>query len=293
MSLKRGDCVGSSKSTRKSIRSNFNVSVRRLNLDTEICTPKTHNNISVKSSSPAANKLLISKSATRKNESTDSHLKPQKEAKLNKAHFPAKPQTTGKVSSANKNPIPEKIQQKSNSKPLEDFATRCRAKASQKGQIILLADNQGHGIVESILRNNDKLIIKDYSVIGFKKPDATTSEVLAYCKTLSKSVSKNDNIVIMTGSNDSNPHTLLSELKAALNLLKLSNVFVVNVVHNEFIKESKLNNKIKVLTGGFDNCVFIETSDKLCVTQQIIQHINIIMYQNIIATTNAIYGTYY
>lgn len=270
MSLKRGDCIGSS---RKSFRSN--VSVRRLNLDTEICTPKSHNNISVKSSSPVVNKILVSKPSTSKKESNDSHVKPQKVVKS---------QVTQKVSSVNKKSKPEMIHKNFNSKPREDFATRCRVKASKKGQIILLADNQGHGIVESILQNNNKLIIKDYSVIGFKKTDATTSEVLAYCNTLSKSVSKDDNIVIMTGSNDSNPHTLLSELKAALNLLKSSNVFVVNVLHNEFIKERKLNNKLKLLTSSFDNCVFIETSDKLCVAQQIIQHINTVQYKNTFLT---------
>lgn len=89
----------------------------------------------------------------------------------------------------------------------------------------------------------------------------------------------------MTGRNDSSPYKMLSELNTALELLKGCKLFVVNVFYNIFHKTSHLNNRIKLLTKNFDNCVFIKSDrDLLSITRTVIHHVNTVQYDHTFLT---------
>ena len=67
-------------------------------------------------------------------------------------------------------------------------------------------------------------MLRDYQISSIRKPGATTMNVLSYCHTLSKNLTNNDNIIILSGSNDLNPMKFLIEMSAALKELKNCNV---------------------------------------------------------------------
>lgn len=66
----------------------------------------------------------------------------------------------------------------------------------KRGNILLLSDDQGKGVVQELLKNKSKFIINNYAISGLRKPDATTEEVLSCCHNLSKGLTKNDNTYI-------------------------------------------------------------------------------------------------
>lgn len=148
----------------------------------------------------------------------------------------------------------------------------------ETGNIILLSDNQGEGIVDLLIRNKSKLILKDYKISGIRKPDAPTEEVLSSCNLLAKELTANDSVVIMTGSNDSNPFKFLMEMSLALKALNKCHVYVVNVLYNAFLNEGKLNYNLKLLAQNFNNFSFIEAKNNFSIVKQIIHKINIDQY---------------
>lgn len=99
---------------------------------------------------------------------------------------------------------------------------------------------------------------------------------------MAKFLTSKDNVIILTGSNDSNPFELMSEVSIALFFLKECNVFIVNVLHNDSLNDSlnerKLNKQLKLLTRNYNNCTFIETHGGQDITKQIIYNINCFQY---------------
>ncbi|XP_050560217.1 uncharacterized protein LOC126912395 [Spodoptera frugiperda] len=155
----------------------------------------------------------------------------------------------------------------------------------ESGKILIFSDDQGQGTVQKLLKNKHKLISDNYKVQSMTKPNAKTNHVLADCKHYTNLLSKKDHVIIMTGSNDSNPVEFLSEISIALHFLNNCNVYVVNVLHNNYLNERKLNDQLKLITRNYNNCTFVETKPHN-VLQQILYHINVKLYYEIFLSYN-------
>lgn len=164
--------------------------------------------------------------------------------------------------------------------------TTCETAKQECGSLILLSDNQGEGIVELLLRNKSKLILKDYKISGIRKPGAPSEEVLSSCTSLSKELTARDSVVIMTGCNDSNPFKFLMEMSLALKALNKCNVYVVNVLYNAFLNEGKLNYNLKLLAQNYKNFSLIEAQNKFNIVNQIIHKVNVDQYNRSFLTFN-------
>ncbi|CAB3236663.1 unnamed protein product [Arctia plantaginis] len=87
----------------------------------------------------------------------------------------------------------------------ENIGSHSKTSTLKYGQIILLSDNQGAGIAQKLIRYQHKLILNKYKIFSITKPFATTENVLSSCNVLSQKLTKRDSVIIMSGSNDSNP----------------------------------------------------------------------------------------
>lgn len=150
------------------------------------------------------------------------------------------------------------------------------------GNILVLSDDQGKGIVQGLLKKEDEnyFILQKYAITGFRKPGATTEEVLLCCNKLTENFTKNDSVVIMTGQNDSNPIKFMAEMSAAVKILKDCNIIIVSVKSNAFLNESKLNYQLKVLAQNYKNCTFIEANSYNNIIKQLAHNINVVQYYN-------------
>lgn len=149
------------------------------------------------------------------------------------------------------------------------------------GKILLLSDEQGKGIIRGLLKKKEEnrfIINNSLEISGIRKPGARTEEVLSSCKNLSEKLTKNDSVIIMSGSNDSNPTKLLTEMGTAIKLLKNCNVFIVNVRYNVFLNERKLNYHLQLLTQNYANCNFIEATNYNGMISELLIKINSAQY---------------
>ncbi|KAJ8729513.1 hypothetical protein PYW08_001094 [Mythimna loreyi] len=177
----------------------------------------------------------------------------------------------------NHNVVAEENTQDLTSDNKQKYETRISNKP-KTSNILILSDNQGKGIVEGLLKKENKFIMKKYVISGIRKPGAKTEEVLLDCDKLTKNFSKNDSVIIMTGSNDSNPVKFIAEMSAAIKILKNCNIFIVSVKYNAFLNECKLNCQLKLLAQNYKNCNFIEANSYNSIIKQLIHKINVVQY---------------
>lgn len=135
-----------------------------------------------------------------------------------------------------------------------------------KNKVLLLADEYGRGM-RNIL---ESFIGKDFVVTAVLKPNAPLDQILRSCGTLCKDFTKSDYIVILAGSNDTNPIKFQSFLYYYLNLFENTNVILGEICRSKHLNESKLNNCLKVISSQFINVklldlIFFEKhNDKYC-----------------------------
>lgn len=272
MSIKRSDIVLSSKLSRKSRSVKTDLTARKLDIDTEFGTPISRNTRHVLAKNASTQDRNINRTST----ATKTTIGIQ-----NDTHTCLDLSNTQDLK---RSPTPqEKDRRKPDTKALEGTETKTTSKS--KSKLIVLADNQGEGIIQNILNKKKNFIITEYDVIGFRKTDAKTSGVLSCCNNLSQTLTKQDHVVIMTGCNDTNLLDILSELNTALNLLKNCNVYIIKVMYNAFLKEKTVNSRLRSLANSHKNCVFIDSDAKShIVAQNVIHHVNKKQYHNTFLT---------
>lgn len=215
---------------------------------------------------PTKNKQTIKRTQVNVNDSPV--YKNRVEDPASSAISSAKTKSDG-ASNAPKTPVQKRL-------AAHNYSPKLPKEEKSNSKIMIFSDEQGTGIAEKLIKNSRKFIIKTFDVQSFMKPGADTEEVLKPCKNMCQNLTTEDYVILMIGSNDSNPYKVMAEISATLKLLNNCNVFVINVMRNCHVNEYKLNANIQLLTRNFSNCSFIHTNYE--VVDIIINEINKLQY---------------
>lgn len=125
---------------------------------------------------------------------------------------------------------------------------------SERRKIIILADNQGYKIRETLQNlTGEEFIISCYSKYG-----APLKEVLGAAKDEIKKLNSNDFIIILAGIHDKNPNELLFSLNEFLCNTYQPNIIISEIPRNKCLNEKKLNYEIKFACTKFKNANFVD-----------------------------------
>lgn len=127
-----------------------------------------------------------------------------------------------------------------------------------KPKILILGDEQARNLTVQLIKDRNNKWNDKYDVTGLIKPSATSSEILNKCDVATLINGDSDILVLVLGSNDSNPLAMFANLCNFLYRLRGQKVFIVDVQYNRYLNEGKLNSNIKLLTRNYSNCRFIE-----------------------------------
>lgn len=91
---------------------------------------------------------------------------------------------------------------------------------------------------------------------SFLKPNATISDVITQAK--KETLTKNDFLVLLCGTNDRNPEIFQIKLNLWLNSVSHTNVIVGETPYNVYLNEQKLNYTLKFICSRFSNVLFMD-----------------------------------
>lgn len=135
-------------------------------------------------------------------------------------------------------------------------------KIPARKNIYIFGGHQCCGLSEALMnkRNSMKTQMNKYKFTSHIQPGAPSDEIT---KNLVKSnIEPTDKILLSLGEHDHNPHKVYTELSTVLKSFQNNTIFVLNVNHNKYINEKKLNTTIQLLCKNFSNCKYIETDYK-------------------------------
>lgn len=121
-------------------------------------------------------------------------------------------------------------------------------------RVLILADENGRNIGEFL----QKLLGDKFQVFSFIKSYASTKQVLELCKTNCRDFTGQDFVILLTGSNDSNPLELQSCLYCCMCELINTNVLLGTVFKNKRLNEHNVNKLLRLVTSHFKNSRILE-----------------------------------
>lgn len=124
---------------------------------------------------------------------------------------------------------------------------------TRKHQVKIFADQTGFDI-RSLLQ---ELLGSSFQVTSVVKPGAPMAEVMSSSVAECKEFTNSDYILILGGSNDSNPLHFQSMLYYTLGQLKHTNVLVGKLYKNKYLNVNMLNNSLKLVCRTFINTTFL------------------------------------
>lgn len=131
--------------------------------------------------------------------------------------------------------------------------TKISESMTRKHQVKIFADQTGLEI-RSMLQ---ELLGNSFQVTSVVKPGAPMAEVISSCVQMCKELTKSDYLLILGGSNDSNPLYCQSFLCYTLNQVKHTNVLVGKLYKNKYLNVKMLNNSLKLTCSNFTNTIFL------------------------------------
>lgn len=128
-----------------------------------------------------------------------------------------------------------------------------------KTKILILADQNGKGM-NKILK---KLLGDKFYVESVIMPYATMDQVLKSCRVLCKDYSKKDFVIIVAGSNDSDPIKLQSMLYCNMCKMENTNVLLCNLGlgMGKHLNERKVNSTFKHLCSRLACATYVDIHD--------------------------------
>lgn len=111
------------------------------------------------------------------------------------------------------------------------------------------------GLASRLINSRQNTQYEKYNISSATKPNASSEEILKRCQEWP--IQKTDKIILGVGEHDKNPNKVICELYKALNLFKLNDVLVLNVVNNKHLNEAKMNYELRMLCKIFPNVTFI------------------------------------
>lgn len=141
-----------------------------------------------------------------------------------------------------------------------DGATHLQSENTHR--IFIIGDGQLSGLAPALLSSGKGKWNNRYLPYGLIKPNANSSKVLECNDDVFGAASKDDIVLLCTGSEDTNPFNVIINLSIALDKLShVSNVYVLPVLYNPYLNERKLNSSIKLVTRNFPKCKYLEFSN--------------------------------
>lgn len=120
-------------------------------------------------------------------------------------------------------------------------------------QVKIFADQTGLEI-RSMLQ---ELLGNSFHVTSVVKPGAPMAEVISSCADECKELTSSDYVLILGGSNDSNPLNFQSVLYYTLGQIEHTNVLVGKLYKNMYLNVKMLNNSLKLVCSHFVNTMFL------------------------------------
>lgn len=122
-----------------------------------------------------------------------------------------------------------------------------------KKQVIILADQQGKNLREQL----QKLLGDEYHVTCYLKPGARLNDVANCINTEVKTLTKNDFVILLCGTNDTNPYDIRSNLNMWLNTVSNTNIIVSEVPFNSQLHENKLNYTLQLISKKYNHVTYM------------------------------------
>lgn len=124
---------------------------------------------------------------------------------------------------------------------------------ARKHQVKIFADQSGLDM-RSMLQ---ELLGNSFQVTSIVKPGAPMAEVISSCVESCRDFTHSDFILILGGSNDSNPLLFQSILYYTLDLVKNTNILVGKLYNNRYLNVNMLNNSLKLISNNLKNVTFL------------------------------------
>lgn len=123
----------------------------------------------------------------------------------------------------------------------------------RRKKVIIIADQQGRKLRQCL----QNLIGEKFLVTCLWKPGAKLHDLFSSNKLELLSLSKEDYIILLGGTNDNNPFELNCNLEIWLSNLNNTNVLVCETPYNKFLNEKKLNFELRFVCNRHDFVTFI------------------------------------
>lgn len=121
-------------------------------------------------------------------------------------------------------------------------------------KIVIIGDQQARD-VQRILQ---KLMGPNYFITSYWKPGAVLEDIIASCYREISCLGENDFIIVLGGTNDTNPTEFHFHMKTFLKYTKHTNVLVSEVPYNKHLNERKLNYELRFVCNGFKHTLFVD-----------------------------------
>lgn len=117
----------------------------------------------------------------------------------------------------------------------------------QRKKVIVLGDDQGRYIRYTL----QALLGNDFQVLCFWKPGAKTTDVLINSYNFD-SLTKKDYVIVLSGTNDTNPLDLQIDLGVWFRSIKHANIIVSEVPYNNHLNERSLNSSLSHVCNKYN-----------------------------------------
>lgn len=140
--------------------------------------------------------------------------------------------------------------------PMRNACNKVDSKPSTCHQrVLILADENGRDMGVRL----QKLLGDKFQVFSFIKSYASTKQVLDICNSnYCKDFTKQDFVIVLTGSNDFNPLELQSSLYCCMSMLINTNVLLGTVFKSWHLNKHRVNNVLRLVSSNFNNCRMLE-----------------------------------
>lgn len=151
---------------------------------------------------------------------------------------------------------------------------RQQVESTHHQKIYILGDQQAL----NVRRYLQKLVGTRYKVISIWKTGARVEDVLKSAQNDIMTLTKNDIVVIMSGTNEVNPFLFKEKFTDWLSSIKHTNILVSEIPYNKTLHESKLNENLKQICERFDYTTFVNLNYSKTVPKKYAFVVNLCRY---------------
>lgn len=123
-----------------------------------------------------------------------------------------------------------------------------------KRKVVVVTDQRGKN--SGVLLNN--AFGEFFDTFCYSSPGASTKHVLRPLSNSNLLLTKDDFVIIMTGTNDKDPNETFANLYYVVDKYKNTNIFLTSILHNRYLNENKLNRMLYFIKTRNEHCDFMQ-----------------------------------